>query len=287
MSNKPCIDITEMGPRDGLQNISTVIPSEDKVALINLLSKCGLKRIEATAFVHPKWVPQLSDAEQVLGSITRVEGVQYTALVPNVQGWERSLSTSIDEIGVLTAASDTFCEKNLNTTIEGSLAKLRPLVQLAHEQKQGVRCYISCAVRCPFSGPAEPVRLRELTQTLIDFGIDDIDFGDTIGVAEPDDILRLLDTVDGLLEPADLTLHLHNTNGRAIDCAKVAIESGVRRFDASVGGLGGCPYAPGAEGNVSTESLHQLANDLGFETGICFEKLLEAKKFILQKMPCS
>jgi len=287
MSSTSFIEITEMGPRDGLQNISTIIPSEDKVTLIELLSNCGLKRIEATAFVHPKWVPQLSDAEEVLGAINRKEGVQYTALVPNIQGWERSLSTSIDEIGVLTAASDAFCEKNLNTTVEGSLQKLKPLVGLAHENNQRVRCYISCAVRCPFSGPAELACLRDLTETLIDFGIDDIDFGDTIGVAGPDDILRLLDAVDGLLEPNDLTLHLHNTNGKAINCAKVAIENGVRRFDASVGGLGGCPYAPGAEGNVSTESLHQLATDMGFETSICLEKLMEAKKFILLKMNCT
>ena len=286
MSSTPYIEITEMGPRDGLQNISTIIPSEDKVKMIDLLSQCGLKRIEATAFVHPKWVPQLSDAEQVLNSITREEGVQYTALVPNLQGWERSLSTSIDEIGVLTAASDAFCEKNLNTTIDGSIQKLRPLVEVAHEKRQKVRCYISCAVRCPFSGPADSARLRDLTQTLIDFGIDDIDFGDTIGVAEPDDILRLLDTIDGLLEPAHLTLHLHNTNGMAIDCARVAIENGVRRFDASVGSLGGCPYAPGSEGNVSTESLHQLATDMGFETGVCLEKLNEVKHFILQKINC-
>ncbi len=276
-----------MGPRDGLQNISKIIPSEDKVTLIDLLSQCGLKRIEATAFVHPKWVPQLSDAEEVLNSINKENSVEYSALVPNAQGWERSLSTSFSEIGVLTAISDAFCEKNLNTTIQGSLQRLRPLVQLAHEKKQSVRCYISCVVMCPFSGPAEPARIRDLTQTLLDFGIDDIDFGDTIGVAEPDDIFRLLDVVDGIIEPGNLTLHLHNTNGRAIDCAKAAIESGVRRFDASVGGLGGCPYAPGAEGNVSTESLHQLAIDMGFETGICLDKLLDAKQFIIQKINCS
>ncbi len=284
MTHNQTIEITEMGPRDGLQNIATIIPTQDKVALIDKLSQCGLKRIEATAFVHPSWVPQLSDAEEVLGAIKRKTGVQYTALVPNMHGWERSLATSIDEIGVLTAASDAFCEKNLNTTIEGSVKRLQPLVELAHEHKQTVRCYISCAVQCPFGGPTQQAILRELTQTLIDFGVDDIDYGDTIGVAEPDDILRLLDGIDGLIEPDSLTLHLHNTNGLAVDCARVAIQNGVRRFDASVGGLGGCPYAPGAEGNVSTESLHQLSAEMGFDTGISVDVLLEAKRFIIQKI---
>ena len=281
------IEISEVGPRDGLQNQPSLIGANAKIAFINSLSKSGLSRIEVSGFVNPKWVPQLQDADEVFSGIERNKDVIYTAIVPNLHGWERAYSANVDEISVLTAASEQFCEKNINTSIRGSIKRLAPIIKMAHANQVRVRCYISCAVACPYSGPTLASELRDLTARLMDLGIDDLDFSDTIGIALPIDIQKLFDVLDGMLSPEELNLHLHNTNEKALDCAKLAMECGVWKFDTSCGGLGGCPYAPGAAGNLATEDLVHMASDLGIETGIDLKQLIKSTSIIADALQCT
>ena len=280
------IMITEVGPRDGLQNQTKLIDTNVKVAFINELSQSGLKKIEASAFVNPTWVAQLADADEVFEKIDRHPDVKYSALVPNERGFERAVIANVNEIGVLTSASETFCEKNINTSIQGSLKRLIPLVEMAHSHDMNVRCYVSTVFACPYEGKTDFNAVVELTLQLIDCGIDDIDYGDTIGVAVPEDIRRLFDALDGLIEPSDAILHLHNTNSQALSCAKEAMMCGVFKFDASCGGLGGCPYAPGAAGNLSTEDLVHFATQHGIETNVVLQTLLKASALIEPVVDC-
>lgn len=281
------ITITEVGPRDGLQNQPMAISAESKIEWINALSATGVSTIETTAFVSPKWVPQLADSSEVFSGITRKDGVRYSALVPNEQGWFSALEAGVDEVAVITAASETFSEKNTNTSIEGSLLRVTPIIESAIEHGIPVRCYISCVVACPYEGKIDMKVVQIIAERILDIGATAIDLGETIGVALPQDIRRLYDVLDGVLSPEDSILHLHNTNGKALLCIEEAMNCGVVNFDASCGGLGGCPYAPGAAGNVATEDVVAFAHERGIETGIDFQKLVQASSMIESTLQCS
>jgi hydroxymethylglutaryl-CoA lyase len=296
------IRITEVGPRDGLQNEKTVLNTAQKVEFVNLLSQAGADEIEVSSFVSPKWVPQLGDAAEVFRAIERRAGIVYSALVPNVTGLERALELGPgvrpDKIAVFTAASETFSRKNTNASIDETLERFRPVIELARQEQIPVRAYISCVVACPYEGPIDPASVAEVVKKLLDLGLkastpsadgrqptaesfsDDIDLGETIGVATPADIERLYDELDGLIEPCETTLHLHDTRGTALACAYAAMLLGVSRFDASCAGLGGCPYAPGAAGNLATEDLVYLCQHMDGGTRIDLERQFAAGRLI-------
>ena len=302
------IRITEVGPRDGLQSEERPISTADKIAFIDLLSSSGVAEIEVSSFVSPKWVPQLGDATDVFNGIARREGVVYSALVPNEKGLDAALALANppDKIAVFTAASETFSRKNTNASIDETLARFRPVVERWKTAKRrnvqtskhgdssathfdvstlrlfddSVRAYISCAIACPYEGPIGPRKVREVAAKLLDMGVDEIDLGDTIGVAVPTDIERLYDALDGLLTPQQTTLHLHDTRGTALACAYRAAQLGVASFDASCGGIGGCPYAPGAMGNVATEELVYMFQQMGCATGVDLKQLHSAARRI-------
>ncbi len=274
------IRITEVGPRDGLQNEAVVVSVQEKVAFVDLLSQAGVAEIEVSSFVSPQWVPQLGDAEDVFGRMSRRDSVVYSALVPNEEGMQRALAARVDKIALFTAASETFSRKNTNATIGETLRRFTPVIAQAQSASLPVRAYISCAVACPYEGAIDPGQVREVADRLLDIGADEIDLGETIGVAVPSDIDRLYEGLAGLLEPAQTTLHLHDTRGTALACALRAIQLGVVSFDATCGGLGGCPYAPGAAGNLATEDLVYLCNRMGYETGVDLEALFAASRHI-------
>lgn len=262
------IEITEVGPRDGLQNEERPVETAAKIALIDALAGAGLEAIEATAFVRADRIPQLADAEAVMAGISRRPGTRYSVLVPNERGLDRALPSVPDAVAVFTAASETFARRNTNASIEETLQRFAPVFDRCAEAQLPLRAYVSTAVRCPYEGAVDPAAVADVVARLLSLGPCRIDLGDTIGAAEPNDIDRLLDAVEALVEPGEVVLHLHDTGGRAIDCARRGIERGVRRFDAACGGLGGCPFAPGAPGNVSTEDMVQLCEAMGFETGV-------------------
>ncbi len=274
------IEITEVGPRDGLQNQKSVIPTETKIAFVDALSITGLQRIEVSSFVNPKWVPQLADATDVFSGIHREENVKYTALVPNERGWERAMEVGVHEIGLMTAASETFSKQNTNTSMSGSIDRMKPIIESAKAQGVGIRCYVSCVVACPYEGEIDAKHVRNVVEQLLDIGVEDISLGETIGVAVPTDIERLYETLSGVLLPEQSILHLHDTRGTALACASFAMQLGVRRFDTSSGGLGGCPYAPGAAGNLATEDLVYFANRMGIETGMDIDRIIFATSMI-------
>jgi hydroxymethylglutaryl-CoA lyase len=303
------IRITEVGPRDGLQNESLAISADAKIAFIDLLSHTGVAEIEVSSFVSPKWVPQLGDAAEVFNRIQRREGVIYSALVPNERGLDAALALPAppDKIAVFTAASETFSQKNTNATIAQTLQRFQPVIekwktskpQNVETSKQAtrrsqshfdvsifrrfdvsIRAYISCAVACPYEGPIDPKKVRDLAAKLLDLGVDEIDLGDTIGVAAPTDIEKLYDALDGLLAPEQTTLHLHDTRGTALACAYRAAQLGVASFDSSCGGIGGCPFAPGAMGNIATEELVYTFNKMGCDTGVNLKSLFAAGRHI-------
>jgi hydroxymethylglutaryl-CoA lyase len=280
MSLPERIRITDVGPRDGLQNERATVATPDKVRFIELLGATGVAEIEVSSFVSPRWVPQLADAEAVFGALDRHAGVIHSALVPNEAGLERAMGAGAEKIAVFTAASETFSRRNTNATIQESIDRFRPVVERATAAKLPVRGYVSCAVACPFEGPIDPRKVREVVSALRDIGVGEIDLGDTIGVAAPQDIERLYDGLDGALSPAESTLHLHDTRGTALACAYRAMQLGVRSFDASCGGLGGCPYAPGATGNLATEDLVYLCRRCGIETGVRLDRLFDAARHI-------
>jgi len=281
------IQITEVGPRDGLQNQAKLIPTNKKIELIDALSLTGLRSIEVTAFVHPKWIPQLSDADEVFAGIKRNENVKYSALVPNERGWSRALAAGIDEVGVLAAATETFSMRNTNTSIKGSMERIQPITRHAASCGIDVRGYISCVIACPYENKTDLMVVRLIAEQMLDMGISTIVLGETVGVAVPSDIRKLYDVLDGVLSPEESVLHLHNTHGHALECANEAMLCGVVQFDTSCGGLGGCPYAPGAEGNLATEDLVSFANKEGIETGIDFDSLASASRLIEQELDCN
>jgi isopropylmalate/homocitrate/citramalate synthase len=260
--------ITEVGPRDGLQNEHRAIPTAQKIELVDRLSRAGFPEIEVSAFVRPDVVPQLSDAAAVFAGIERCPNTVYSALVPNEQGVIRAVDAGAQKVSVFTAASETFSQKNTNATIDETIERFKPVVQRAGAEGLSIRAYVSCAVACPYEGPTDSDAVACVVERLLSLGPVEIDLGDTIGAATPDDIDRLLASVGPLVATELLVLHLHDTRGVAVSCARRAMELGVRRFDAAVGGLGGCPFAPGAPGNLATESLLTLSDSMGLHTGI-------------------
>ncbi|MBG83618.1 MAG: hydroxymethylglutaryl-CoA lyase [Phycisphaerae bacterium] len=274
------IHLTEVGPRDGLQNEPENISASTKIDFINRLSESGLSEIEATACVSPKWVPQLADAVEVLKGIRRREGVVYSALVPNLEGWQRASDAGVDKISVFTAASETFSQKNTNGSIDETINRFVPVVSSAHDAGCPVRAYVSCITVCPYEGRTQPSQVASVVRSLLDIGIDEIDLGDTVGAATPADMDSILSEVGQLLPVQSLVMHLHDTRGMAAASCLRAMQLGVHRFDASCGGLGGCPYAPGASGNMATGDLLYLCEGLGIETGVDRSIIVDAGRII-------
>ena len=274
------VTIFEVGPRDGLQNETRRIASADKVKLINLLSKCGFSKIEATSFVSPKWVPQMADAAEVMANIERHKNVNYAALTPNIRGFQNALAAKADEVAIFAAASETFSQKNINCSISESIQRFAPVMQAASANNIPVRGYVSCVVSCPYEGEIAPEITANVAATLLDAGCYEISLGDTIGKATPDTIKKMLDAVLNQIPADKLAGHYHDTNGLALENIKVSMEKGLRVFDAAIGGLGGCPYAPGAKGNVATEAVLAMMGEEGMETGIDLVALETAQQFL-------
>jgi hydroxymethylglutaryl-CoA lyase len=273
------VTIFETGPRDGLQNEARLIPAADKITLINLLSDCGINHIEAASFVSPKWVPQMADGADVFAGIRRKPGVVYSALTPNLQGLERAMAAKVDAVAIFASASEAFSLKNINCTIDESLARFTPLVAAARAAGLPVRAYISCVVECPYSGAVAPAQVADIAAKLLALGCYEISLGDTIGRATPDTIAAMLDAVLQVVPATRLAGHYHDTGGRALDNIAVSLTRGLRVFDTAAGGLGGCPFAPGASGNVATESVVAMLHAKGFTTGIDSAGLATAADF--------
>lgn len=267
------VKIVEVGPRDGLQNEAQVIPADVKVAFVDALSEAGLPEIEVTSFVSPARIPQLADAEEVLGRITRRPGVVYSALVPNMKGFERAVTAGVDRIAVFTAASETFNQRNIRASIAESIERFRPVTEAAREAGLPVRGYISTAFVCPYEGLLEPSATVDVVRRLLDLGVEEISIGDTIGAAVPSEVDRLLDLLGPVLPVERTAMHFHDTRGTALPNVLMSLQHGVSIFDSSAGGLGGCPYAPGASGNLATEDLWYFLSRMGIATGIDGAKL--------------
>ncbi|MAO54252.1 MAG: hydroxymethylglutaryl-CoA lyase [Rhodospirillaceae bacterium] len=274
------VTIFEVGPRDGLQNEKRLIPAADKVRLIDLLSESGLTRIEATSFVSPKWVPQMADAAEVMAAIARKPGVVYSALTPNLRGYEAARAAGMDEVAVFAAASEDFSRKNINCTIAESLERFRPLLDAAKADGMPVRGYVSCVTGCPYSGAVEPDAVARVTAALLDMGCYEVSLGDTIGKATPETTAQMLAAVLKIADAGRLAGHFHDTGGRALDNIGVSLEAGLRTFDSAVGGLGGCPYAPGAKGNVATGRVVEYLASAGYATGVDAAALGRAESFV-------
>ena len=262
------VEIFEVGPRDGLQNEKRQIATADKIALVDCLSGAGFRRIEVASFVSPKWVPQMADSADVLAGITRAPGVRYAALTPNLRGFEGALAARADEVAVFGSASEGFSKANINATIEESLARFAPVMEAAAQAGVPVRGYVSCVTDCPYDGAVDPADVARVAERLFQMGCYEVSLGDTIGQATPESIDAMLRAVCQVVPADKLAGHYHDTSGRALDNIEASLARGVRVFDAAVGGLGGCPYAPGAAGNVATEAVHDRLTALGYETGL-------------------
>lgn len=272
------VEIFEVGPRDGLQNEKRQIPTAEKIALIDCLSRAGFHRIEVASFVSPKWVPQMADSAEVLAGITRAPGVSYAALTPNMRGYEGAKAAQADEIAIFASASEGFSKANINATIEESITRFVPVAQAAKADGIPVRGYISCVTDCPFDGPTPPEDVARVAATLRQIGCYEISLGDTIGQGRPETVDAMLTAVLEECAPEDLAGHFHDTAGRALANIEVSLTRGLRVFDAAVGGLGGCPYAPGAEGNVATEAVAARVAELGFVTGLDMDIIAKAAR---------
>ena len=286
-TDQPKVRITEVGPRDGLQNESVRIPTAIKIEFVDQLSAAGFPEIEVTSFVSAKWVPQLGDASEVMRGITRRAGTIYSALVPNERGLEDALEACVDKVSVFVSATEGFSTRNTNGSVDEVLARIAPVVSRAKVTGKPVRGYVSCIIRCPYDGPVDPAQVVAVCTRLLEMGVDEIDLGDTIGAANADSILRLYQAVARIIEPSKTTLHLHDTHGQAITCALRALEIGVRSFDSSVAGLGGCPYAPGSAGNVATETLARAMVSAGFDTNIDIQRVSDAGLWMRQQLALS
>jgi hydroxymethylglutaryl-CoA lyase len=270
------VEIVEVGPRDGLQNEKRPVPAVEKIALVDLLSQVGFRRIEVTSFVSPAWVPQLADAAEVMAGIARRPGTLWSVLAPNLRGYHAARAAGADEVAVFVSASEGFSRANLNASVSESLARLAPLAEAAREDAMPLRGYISMVVDCPFDGPTDPAAVARVAAALRDLGCHEIALGDTLGRATPDSFARMLVAVTGELPVTRLAVHCHDTAGRALEVIDAALEQGVRVVDAAVGGLGGCPYAPGAAGNVATEAVTAHLARRGYATGLDAARLAEA-----------
>lgn len=273
------VTIFEMAPRDGLQNEKRMIATADKVALIDKLSACGFTKIEATSFVSPKWVPQMADAANVMAGIKRADGISYAVLTPNMRGFEGAKAARADEIAIFGAASEGFSKANLNATIADSLARFADVAATAKEAEIPVRGYVSVVTDCPYDGPVAPESVARVAEALFAMGCYEVSLGDTIGHATPETTDAMLRAVLQVAPAARLAGHFHDTKGRALENIAVSLEHGLRVFDACVGGLGGCPYAPGAKGNVATEAVIPFVEARGFKTGLNEARVVEAAAF--------
>lgn len=278
------VKIVEVGPRDGLQNEKDILPSPVKAALINKLAEAGLETIEASSFVNPRWIPQLADADEVLSSINRVQGVTYTALVPNLRGLERARACGLNEIALFMSASQTHNLKNINKTMEETYPILREVAMEALALGMRVRGYVSTVFGCPYEGKVPLDNSRSVTEALLEMGAYEISLGDTIGVATPKQVHDLCRELVKEVPVQRLAGHFHDTRGTGLANVAAALDVGIRTFDSSIGGLGGCPYAPGAAGNISTEDLIYMLHGMEYETGVDLQKLLEAGAFIQKQL---
>ena len=278
------VTVVEVGPRDGLQNERAPIATADKIAFVDRLSNAGHRVIEVSAFVSPKWVPQMADAADVFAGINRKAGTRYTALVPNQKGLERAIAAGISEAAIFAAASETFSRRNINQSIEESLAGYAAVCADARAAGLQVRGYLSTCFVCPFEGPVAPARVAEISARLMEIGCYEVAISDTIGAATPGDVLRVLDATSARLPVGQTALHFHDTRGTALANVLAALDFGVTTFDSSAGGLGGCPYAPGASGNLATEDLLFMLHGLGIETGVSLDAVAAASREIETKL---
>ncbi len=278
------VQITEVGPRDGLQNEPEFVPTEIKAEFIRRLAAAGLKRIEITSFVNPKWIPPLRDCAEVGRQFSRMEGVETTALVPNLKGLEGADEAGMREIVLFLSATESHNKANINKDIAETLRQFAELIPEAKRRGMRVTAGISTAFGCPYEGDVDPERVIAIARELLDSGVDRLFLGDTIGVANPLQVKRLLERLYALVEPDLVSLHFHDTQGTAVANAVAALEMGITRFDGSVGGLGGCPYAPGASGNVPTENLVYTFREMGVDTGIDLDMLLEVGAYIQEQL---
>lgn len=274
------VKIVEVGPRDGLQNEKTLVPTDVKIKFINKLARAGHRAVEVTSFVSPKWVPQMADHTEVLRGIQRLSGVSYPVLTPNLKGFEAAYQAGCEEVAIFGAASETFSQKNINCSIAESLQRFEAVMEAAKSVGVKVRGYVSCVCGCPYEGPVDPKAVAKVAHTMYEMGCYEISLGDTIGVGTPGSTRTMLEEVLKVLPPDVLAVHCHDTYGQALPNILTAIQMGVSVVDASVAGLGGCPYAQGASGNVATEDVVYMLNGLQIETGVDLDKLIEVGNYI-------
>ena len=276
MTSPKRVTVVEVGPRDGLQSGSVSLPTDFKVRYIDALSRSGLPVIEVTSFVSPKWIPLLADGDEVFRRIRKQRGVRYPALVPNQKGLDRAIEVGVKDIAVFTAASETFNLRNINATIDESLERIEPLVRRARDNGMWVRGYVSTVFGCPYEGDVPVAKVVEVTRALFDMGVDEVSEGDTIGVGAPPKVAEVVEALLAELDGARLAMHFHDTYGMALANVEQALTMGIAIFDVSSGGVGGCPFAPGATGNLATEDLVYLLHRRGIQTGVDLDKLVEA-----------
>ncbi|XP_065063631.1 hydroxymethylglutaryl-CoA lyase, mitochondrial-like [Rhopilema esculentum] len=274
------VKIVEVGPRDGLQNEKDIINTETKIEFINRLSDTGLQTIESTSFVSPKWVPQLADSKEVMTKIDRRNGISYPVLVPNMQGFQLALATGVKEISIFGAASESFSRKNINCSIEESLDRFKPVSEAAKEHGIKIRGYVSCVAGCPYEGNIEPAAVAKVAKAMAELGCYEVSLGDTIGVGTPGSINAMLDAVLCEIPASQVAIHCHDTYGQALANILASLQRGIRTVDASVAGLGGCPYAKGASGNVATEDVVYMLKGMGLKTGVSLKKIVKVGLWI-------
>jgi hydroxymethylglutaryl-CoA lyase len=284
MASPSRVTVVEVGPRDGLQNEQAIVSTADKIAFVDRLSAARLPVIEVTAFVSPKWVPQMADATDVFAGITRAPGIRYSALVPNLAGLDRALAAGVTEVAIFAASTETFSQRNINQSIDASLATYRAVCDRALAAGLRVRGYLSTAFGCPFEGEVAPDRVADVAARLADLGVFEVAVSDTIGIAHPGQVPRVLDAVLARLPADRIALHFHDTRGTALANVLASLPFGIATFDASAGGLGGCPYAPGAAGNLATDDLVYMLNGLGIDTGVSLAAVNDASAFIASKI---
>ncbi|GHG06675.1 hydroxymethylglutaryl-CoA lyase [Thalassotalea marina] len=284
MSLPSSVKIVEVGPRDGLQNEKTLISADDKIALINKLADAGLSYIESGSFVSPKWVPQMATSSDVFKGINKQSSITYAALTPNMKGFEAAIDAKADEVAIFGAASEAFSQKNINCSIAESLARFESVIEAAKANNIKVRGYVSCVVGCPYDGDIAPEQVADVAEKLYQMGCYEISLGDTIGVGTVDSVQKMLQAVSARIPKQHLAVHFHDTYGQALTNIYTALQHGISVVDSAVAGLGGCPYAKGASGNVATEDVVYLLNGLHIKTGVDFEKLLAAGWFISDKL---
>lgn len=285
----PQVKVVEVGPRDGLQNEARLVPTDEKVRLIETLGGTGLQHIELTSFVSPKWIPQMADAAQVVSTVKLPDSVSTSALVPNMKGYESAKQAGLKQIAVFMSATESHSQKNINKTIDQAVETLWEVVDVAKQDGIKVRGYLSVVFYCPYEGKTDPAKVGPLVRRLFEMGIDELSLGDTIGAATPAEVIALLQYLEGSVDKQRVALHFHDTFGTALANVVAGLESGITVFDASIGGMGGCPYAPGAAGNLATEDLIYMLEGMGVKTGVNLDKLVDcgqyAETIVQHKLP--